>query len=561
MEISEIVGMSLAIIVVVVIVLFVTSSYPDFTDEIRDLFDEVFGFTYKQMLGEQEEKDKKVSSEIFRNLKEAYGKCKGENCVCDFDVDEFPKRYKIILGEGKIEIWSNKEVILKSEELKEKICFIDSLDEINDVKRIEFTYDGGLVLKVVDKGDTEEYKSEWDYPKLYKTKDKVCVINPEAEEFINSKVCGTEKMFSEDKMKELFNDFVSRLKSCANNDVQGSCRCSGLSFKGKLQEDYEIIPFPTPDGKIFFHLTFKGKLIESFEFEGDSGEVDIGWIGRRMDDFGRSYAISSRELVPFETNKPLNSFDGYLIRVKGYLGKNKEYNGVFFSEVLPSDLSTCTIWDDVYEEGCKTYQEQRFKDIKEKGYLEKVDNLEEEKYSHRELLLLGIMATETTIDPEAVSPTGCAGLMQFCYGTAKEIPIFKGKITECCAFESRENRKNIYTICDNERKKNSYLCNEANDNRLDDEISIKAAGYLLDKKTSYFKGYSGSEIFGVAAYNVGEGNINKAIKEGKLGNSAGWQEVKKSLKKVVSSSKYEEIRCYPHKVKVYYDYFNNQLSG
>jgi hypothetical protein len=561
METAELVGMVVALILVVVMVLFVTSNYPDFVDEIKDLFEDVFGFTHKKMLGRIEEKNKETSLRIFDEIKNAYKNCKGEDCVCGFNAYDMPKNYEIVLDGETITLYDNKRMILKQEGLKTDNCIMNSLDSYELVDKMVISYDRGLRMN--------GYKLKEDYPKLYITKDnKLCFINPKAEYFVNSIKCGTDEKYSLEEMEALFNRFIFNFESCLSNKKDkplAFCRCSEIDFRDKLYPSYSIVA-NSSDGGVVFLLMFGNHVLESKSYNFDSGEVNIrdeglwnnfiGWI-RSLTII--SFFVGPEKYVNIFDYKELNDFSGYLVRMKKHIKTGEYFDGVFLSEDFPN-LPACSGWDDVYEEGCSIDSPKEKFDRINKSYLGILN--ENVKDIHRRLLLMGIMATETiNINPEAVSPTGVAGLMQFEYKTAKGIPLFNGKLVRCCEFDVGENKNKIQTICDMERKNGNYKCNRYNDARFDPELSIKAADYLLSQKIKFFenKGYSNSEVFGVAAYNVGEGNIRNVIESGKLKKDTSWQEVKEELKKKLSKFQYNQVRCYPYRVKVYYDYFRSKL--
>jgi len=231
-----------------------------------------------------------------------------------------------------------------------------------------------------------------------------------------------------------------------------------------------------------------------------------------------------------------------------------------------------------YDEHSFSSMENRFKKIKEAGILDKISYVTPDAesinshllkgiksvdlYTPRDNILLGLMATETMIDFDAVSYTGCAGLMQFCYSTAKINPVFKkaessGKVLRpCCKKDEGDYKDGKFKyLCYSELKNNKFHCE--NDPRFDPDLSIEAGDYLLTKKIEFFKnrGYRNAEIFGITAYNVGEGNIMKAINNGNLGTDASWVEVDKELKNVVNSYMHKQATHYPLKVKTYYELF------
>ncbi|MFH1510943.1 MAG: transglycosylase SLT domain-containing protein, partial [Candidatus Woesearchaeota archaeon] len=132
-----------------------------------------------------------------------------------------------------------------------------------------------------------------------------------------------------------------------------------------------------------------------------------------------------------------------------------------------------------------------------------------------EALIAGTIAKESAGNSNAVSATGCAGLMQFCYTTATDFKSIFGTLTPCSCYGN---------LC-----KTAPQCNTQNDGRFNPELSIKASVQYYSNLLRAYQKYTSHVEFAIAAYNAGPGVINKAIAAtGK--SDPFWQEVSASLK-------------------------------
>ena len=206
--------------------------------------------------------------------------------------------------------------------------------------------------------------------------------------------------------------------------------------------------------------------------------------------------------------------------------------------------------------------QNNFKKIKEeefngKTYWQIIEEATSDK--NMQLLLAAIMATESAVNRFAISSTGCAGLMQFCHGTAEGFPQYFKELVKCCPRKCSEldlMKNNQWDNGDN------YACSPSNDDRFNPQESIKAAYELLNKKVSYFDGkcmgktYSNKRTFGIAAYNGGEGTVCRSIISSGIEDPS-WGDIVPYLSKHSTSSKAKEISCYPYIVGSYESYFSS----
>jgi len=123
-------------------------------------------------------------------------------------------------------------------------------------------------------------------------------------------------------------------------------------------------------------------------------------------------------------------------------------------------------------------------------------------------LMVALIVQESGGNPLAISSTGCAGLNQFCHGTAKGYPQIFTKLTPCGSHKTY----------------GTAACNAQNDDRFDPEKSINAGCQLVGGHLSGFGKYSAKAEFALASYNGGSGSIKAAIKKTGEDNPS-WQTV------------------------------------
>ncbi len=179
---------------------------------------------------------------------------------------------------------------------------------------------------------------------------------------------------------------------------------------------------------------------------------------------------------------------------------------------------------------------------------DKIQRLVDDK-TNLKLIAAAIISAESSAVNERVSTTGCMGLMQFCEGAAIDEGLCDKK-DGCCEPE---------TYC-------TYR-----DWRKTPGKAIPAGIKHFLRKSSFFSEYTDQELFGLAAYNGGEGTIQTAIEIAKKKNpKPSWQDVKDALDsdtvkryikekipQVDPEEKVKEIQCYPYKVINY----KQQLIG
>ncbi len=162
-------------------------------------------------------------------------------------------------------------------------------------------------------------------------------------------------------------------------------------------------------------------------------------------------------------------------------------------------------------------------------------------YGVDQALILGVITQESLGDPLAVSPTGCAGIMQICYNTGLELPgLGAGSMVPCGA--------NCGSSC---------ACTIENDKRLDAQVAIPAGTSYLGRLMNQFSGYTDQLAFAVAAYNGGPGRVSGLIRA-VGGTDPSWADVSAYMlaHDIPNTAKAEEIANYVPNVLAYAEAWN-----
>lgn len=123
------------------------------------------------------------------------------------------------------------------------------------------------------------------------------------------------------------------------------------------------------------------------------------------------------------------------------------------------------------------------------------------------LLVLLVATRESRGDPNAVSPTGAAGLTQFTSGTARTSPFDQifGEVTACCTAEEARTWLNTRASSDSCAHPDVRDC-PVDDPRFDPAKSLEASAVYLG---SLVKAYGGNIVLILTAYNAGPGISNE----------------------------------------------------
>lgn len=154
-------------------------------------------------------------------------------------------------------------------------------------------------------------------------------------------------------------------------------------------------------------------------------------------------------------------------------------------------------------------------------------------------VVIAIVAAESVGNPDLISFSGCAGLGQFCYGTANDgayAQIF-GSGLRVCDCPGDGNCRAVQASCIDKCPSGISAC--VGDPRLDPFKSAVAIPKLLRQKRAHFPSADDELRFGIAAYNGGEGTIDKAIVATGQRNPS-WEDVSRHVR--------EETRGYVPRV-------------
>ncbi len=187
--------------------------------------------------------------------------------------------------------------------------------------------------------------------------------------------------------------------------------------------------------------------------------------------------------------------------------------------------------------GLKEYSESEEKDtsseIKDRLKLyEELIQKEAVEHKLRPALIKAIIVQESKGEKHAISETGCAGIMQFCYSTARDY------------FENEEQIKSIDTVCEKKQISNliNYQCTSDTlntDPRFNPDLAIPAAAEYLDELIhETFKDKEYGIIFAIASYNGGQGLIKSAIRKSDKNNPK-WNEVAFQINEQLIKDKYK----------------------
>lgn len=149
-------------------------------------------------------------------------------------------------------------------------------------------------------------------------------------------------------------------------------------------------------------------------------------------------------------------------------------------------------------------------------------------------LILAVISQESTGLADLVSPTGCAGIAQFCYSTASVSPykeVFGDGLKVCeCKAGTKDCTQSQSTCL-------------PNDPRFDATKSVKAEAKLLASNMVAFKDKTARNEFAIASYNAGSSIVSLAIaKTGK--SDPTWAEVASVLDESIIQQAYSKQGWY-----------------
>ncbi len=570
MEREEIFGALIVLVIILVIALIIYNMHGSTIQDIRNIADEVFGWTKGEQKEELEKFGEQEAQGLIDRLIEIHKKGLGSpetGCTYSLRGYTLPEKFKIeitylntdktlvkfdLLNKEDERLIASKTLDKDKDAYKLVSCIMtSSTSQQEGANKVDLTYSGeGLKA-----GEGKFYE---ELPKFYKyDQNHLCYIlqttNDEKgykKKFLDSKDCETGEVVGKEIAKNFFKNFMASVKRCRQSTGSENCRCNPIDLTN-LPLGAEINAVQK-EKAIKFELIYNGEktgeeevgntdgvsVKRNYNFGGLKSKIEYGdWKQQTFtEETGTLYIVLTKDK---KLGFPLED-----IVKPGYVQRT-----FLRADTLPS----CAPSYDALDPGCKdkTKDAQRIlTTIKKEGY-DKI--IREATPDQRErAMLAAVIATESEGNNKAVSPTGCSGLMQFCASTAKGFNVPCGKGT-------------CY-VCDKEG------CNKQ-DNRANPGIAISGGLKLLKDKmraietcTGAQSQYTYREIFGLAAYNGGEGVVCAAIKAtGKPDPT--WQEVKGKidvnlLKKMPVynlpyftqeklKEKVNEITCYPSHVESY----------
>lgn len=566
-ETEEIVGAIIVIMIIIVVALIVFNSQGGFIEDIKKIADEVFGWTKGQQIQETAKQEEAKSQEFMERLIKIYEHSLGDKqkgCTYDTEGSSLGEKYQI-----DIEYLNGKEVSMRFNLLNKedsrlinakminnkdksiKSCFLEEIGNKQEGgERVGITY----TTKEGMKAGTKEVYEE--LPKLYKfDENNLCFITKTSKEeekykkyFFDLKDCETGKISGEEKAKNFFRIFTADINRCKNTapaKIEKTCQCQPIDFSkmplgariDMKQEKDELIM------KLYYNNKEIGQGIEGTKIKTE--------LAKEITDYFDTIPILVQS-AETQSYTPDSGMMQLVITPNKQLGIATTAKGA--RKVWANEMISCAPqYYGVSGDKCKQRggSQAIMEKIQKQGY-DKIIKESTQNPNERELLA-AIIASESGGENNAVSNTGCSGLMQFCASTAQGFSITKNGKTEY--------------VCDPQG------CNKQ-DNRNNPEIAIPAALKLLKTKMEYIdkcknhKGetrmYTYREIFAIAAYNGGEGVICKAIKATKKEDPT-WEDVKKEINAGLLQSlrdystwsspeiagKIGEITCYPYHVQIY----------
>lgn len=592
MEREEIVGAIIVLVIILVIALIVYQMHGSFGEDIRKIADEVFGWTKGEQKKEIEKAEESEAQRLMDRIAEIYShslKTTQKGCTYDWKGYAVTEKYKI-----EITYVNSQEALLKVKVLRaedetlvatktiEKTqgwnmepCFMETKTEgTAGAKNIQITQEKGKI-----KVDTYELYD--DLPKMYKQdQSHLCFIAKGRDEearkkyFLDLQDCESGRTAGAEKAKEFFEMLIASLEKCRQFAANKDCKCNQIDLTG-MPEGSEISAMNKEDP------TTKEKSA-TFELYYNKQKIGEKQLGKTTLWKATTKALQGNPIIePWTGKESLGRWSGVL-----YAALTKD-NQLALASKKAAEGQDASWWNKwmwwvesmpycsepyyqptkpkyaIFEEKCtrKTDPKNVLLNIQkgdsQYGSYEKIIKEATEDKGERELLA-AIMATESRGINNLVSKSGCKGLMQFTTSTAR-----------------------AYGACDKSG------CDKRDDRNVP-TIAVPAGLKVVRDKTAYIDRCAGAtkyrEIFGIVAYNAGEGVICKAI-EATGKKDPTWEEAKKEitpdlLKKINDykntgywrdqktgkwnedrlKDKVNEIKCYAYYVQQYRIAFTDQLA-
>jgi len=559
MEREYSIGALLVLVTIFVIALIIYFTVPEFSESVKQIADEVFGISVQLIKQTEESLQKQEAIRVFDSVTKCITelKSKDKKCTCYLENTNLPEGYRIRTAEGEGESKFLRLEDQKGLKVENTInlpldgleFFILKKDLTPETVPLQIfvikSLDGKLRLN--DKEFVE------DTPAFYNCaqgeKKKICFVTKEIGEEAVKKIrkfndCErTEDNIAENNMVDIFNSFIVKYERCKSLKDKNNCLCDQIDFK-ELLEGYEIFAnqdaekketsfslYYTGDGKPVMVSKEKGsKTIKNSSFGFDYKPL-------LREGYLKKWQLEVEGNIIWEAIKYL--FRGKVERIP-FIFKGKGDEMFLISNIKPKNIEKCSPeYVTISGKGCKMIPNRdviiqhkrligQYSQYKYGGKSYKQIIEEQVKDPYMRLLISSIMATESGFDNEAININRKDG---------KVVSVDKG------IMQFNDATAPGYGAC------HPKGCN-IGDYREDPYISIRAAEKLLNDNLKKFEGKTYKEVFAIAAYNTGAGNVGNAIKKtGKTDPS--WDEVRPYL--------LAGPQCYPYIVETYRKEFEREF--
>lgn len=570
MEREEIFGAIIVLIIIIVIALIVYNMYGSAGQDVKQIADEVFGWTKGDQKLEAERIGEADSSRFMDRLIQIYENSFTAEQGCTYDLKGYDLSDKF-----KVEIvyLNNKDTVLKFNLIKvedDTLVSSKTLDKKQDDWKLEPCYmeettksvQGGNTIPIATTNKLEltvgTKKFYNNLPKFYKyNQNRLCFITQGSrdektyqEQFLKAKDCETKQTNGAELAKNFFSNFIASVRACKPLSKGIECKCDLIDFKklpvgGSIKATQNI-------NSIKFELYFNNQKITEQEVPDTEGVSVTSSLIKKEPNYEKwtqpvTFDQDTNQLYITLTTQP---------KELGFAWPSAVTPPSILTLLFKNRIKSCAPAYDTPDVRCTRRMDPNLvaNRIKENKYDQIIMKASQDEKDR--LLTAAIIATESAGRNDAVSQSGCSGLMQFCGSTAK-------------GFSAPCDTGTCY-VCDPKG------CN-LQDNRGKPEIAIPAGLKLLQAKISAIDKCAGvttyREVFGLAAYNAGEGVICAAIKAtGKQDPT--WEEVKKKIDtnllrgyysgpywtKDTLNAKVIEIACYPYYVESYKTGFTGMFN-
>ncbi|MFC2135449.1 lytic transglycosylase domain-containing protein [Bacteroidota bacterium] len=231
------------------------------------------------------------------------------------------------------------------------------------------------------------------------------------------------------------------------------------------------------------------------------------------------YETSLKEIYSEELKRNIHNYQKYTFSEEYKINLKQENNKVeIIGKTIDKIKVSVSLTGDIAEQQTNIYSGGIPASVKENvnQYNELIFEASTE-FKIEPAILKAVITQESAGDKNAISPTGCAGIMQFCTSTAEK-------------YFSQADILNLKSLSACAEKASCTPSDYAGDPRFNPEKAIPAGANLIKNLLNHhsIEDLSDKKAFAVAAYNGGIGVIEEAIeKTGKENPS--WQEASRKI--------------------------------